>query len=291
MTKYASRPARRGYILVMTLFLLAMAGSALLGLAAESHRRARQALLAQEQLQKRWGAYSTERTLLPRNAEFLKAVAMRHGRPVAQTQVSFELNRQRFVAIISDEQAKVNPNAFGVHVDSSSVEKIITQLVPDPIAIRLHPAKRPVTAKDGSQTMIDHYTTFGQLFAEIPPAMLMGNGITPGFTDNLTCWGDGKLNLSTASASSLIATCSLDLSHDQLTRLKDDLRQHPDKTAADIVELQRFSPAQRATLDKRFTKESKCHSLWIAADVTGRPTYRFVVRADGKPAETNHFTW
>jgi len=285
------RNAHRGYVLVMTLLLLALAAVALSAVAAESHARATQALRAQEQLQRHWGALSCQHALLPNVAAIIEAA---RRQPDGAGPSLLKLGGQTFVLVFGDEQAKVNLNTLSLAVGTSGVRSALQRLIKtnaDEISIHLSPSVVQETGADGKPVDRLKFLSFGQVFDKASPAALMGNdaGTLRGFATNLTCWGDGKLNFTKASPATIAEVASCVLKTDDAVRFRRAQQKSPQLPWDDIFRQQALPAELIPVMGKLMTNKSTCFSLWIAADIKGRPIYQFAVQADGQPPSV--FEW
>src|SRR6476660_8633708 len=90
----------RGYVLLLTLMLLAVAAAALAGACRGALQKALLATRAQEDLQRRWGVLSCRAALLPK-AERVLAVSVDHAS--AETQFDVTLGGQAMTLVFGDE--------------------------------------------------------------------------------------------------------------------------------------------------------------------------------------------
>ena len=123
---------RRGFVLVMTLVLIAVAGMLLVGVARDSMMLALEALSAQRDLQQRWGAISCQETILRRAGQLFEAEArqlekdgeFRMPQP-ASIAGSIMLGGIRFDIRLADEDAKLNLNTLHAFKGKQQAEQTV----------------------------------------------------------------------------------------------------------------------------------------------------------------------
>ena len=105
-------PDRRGYVLVSTLLLLALAGLAMVSASRRALNRIMESRQAELELQQRWGTISLQATLLA-GAETILTRAERNAREsLVSHSLRLSLNGRAVRVLISDEQAKANVNTL-----------------------------------------------------------------------------------------------------------------------------------------------------------------------------------
>ncbi|WP_428940619.1 hypothetical protein [Fontivita pretiosa] len=291
----------------MTLVLLALATLALSGTVCQSLRRAAEARAAQRQLQRSWGTLSCQRTLLPLTEQILAAAesgARWTGQAPVSVRRSVQLGELRFELIFADEQAKANAGALVQRRGKDESQRLLHALLAgSPMAARLQlrplqplrdPAPSPLLALIGS---------FGQVVDAADPALLLeDNPPTPSVADQLSCWGDGRLNWRRASPEVMrILLCPpLDLGQvQQLIRLR-TTELDPDQaertrarvTLVSALDQLQLSQSQRAFAQAWLREGSGCHSLWIIARSPRRSWYRLAVApAAGGHRQAEVFEW
>ena len=152
--EHFSRTGSRGYVLILTLFLLVIAAVAMVGVVRASMGRALAAVDAQRDLQRRWGTVSCARTLLPRAESILNAAEQRTGRPAAAVDIALTLGGQPFALTVADEQAKLNVNALYESGKRPAVERAARDAAPG-LAVRLRPMPVEKTRQKQRQTEVE----------------------------------------------------------------------------------------------------------------------------------------
>src|SRR5437763_1563779 len=118
---------RRGYVLVVTLGLLVLAASLMVGVSRAAFRRVVEARLAQDELQRRWGVSSCRAAVLPYAEQILITQESQRRRAVPIYRTRVELGSQTFELVLSDEQAKANVNALLGEAGASRAENRIRE--------------------------------------------------------------------------------------------------------------------------------------------------------------------
>jgi hypothetical protein len=270
-------PPRRGYVLLMTLMLLAIAAAATASVCRISLERALQASRAEADLQRRWGTISCQKTLLP-----LAETVLSRGR-AAEASMRFRLGGQEFQVIFGDEQAKANINAIYRRRGRSQTELAVRALA---AAAGASPRVevRPLDLTDAPiNDEPPAFESFDQLFSARPQELLTRRGDRPALTELLTCWGDGTINFERVSAAALEQSCRPNLTAAQAKRLiawRDSPRDQDDDAPADVWELiakMKLSEAASEVLEERLAETSTCYSLWIIAGSGGERSIRLAV--------------
>ena len=123
------RRRRSGYVLLLTLLILALAGTVTAGVCRASLARAARSVQAEQDLQRRWGAASCSRAYLPRAAEVIAAAEAAQGRPLPGVRVRVVLNGQAFDLWFADETAKLGVNALVHRRGKAEAEAVVEDLV------------------------------------------------------------------------------------------------------------------------------------------------------------------
>src|SRR5438132_1522253 len=97
---------RRGYVLLLVLFVIALAATAMAAVCRMSLAKSLHASRAAADLQRRWAVLTTRSVLLPQ----AEAILAKPGEPVSEVRREIQLGGQSFTLIFGDEQAKANVN-------------------------------------------------------------------------------------------------------------------------------------------------------------------------------------
>jgi type II secretory pathway component PulK len=272
----------RAFVLLWTLALLALAAVVLAGLTRRSAARAVEAVDAQEQLQRKW-ALASCRKMMRENAEKLLVQAEKQQRaPVASMWLRGTLGEVQLQIRIADEQAKVNVNTIYDEMGKARTATLVHDVLrgsgsarillrPDPRYARSKNAASPKGAANHASTLPTTapagWPAFGcwsQVFDSDDPAELVGRSLNSP-TDQLTCWGNGELNLTRASPAAVRAMLGRFLSPGQIQTLLEDRSRKSGGT------IDQWSAGMKLAADKGnallevVTDQSHCHSVMIHA--------------------------
>jgi hypothetical protein len=291
----------RGFVLLWTLALLALAAVVLTGLTRRSARRAVEAVDAQEQLQRKW-AMASCRKLAKDNAEaLLKLTEKRRHAAVASMSLQGVLGNIQLQARIADEQAKVNVNTIYEEMGKDRTATLVRDVArgaglarvllrPDPryAKSRRSSARTDVAAKSASTiksastmptTAPAEWPAFGcwaQVFDSDDPAVLLADSVKSP-TNELTCWGDGRLNIDRASTAAIRAVLGQHLSIGVVQTLLDERSKNLQKSPDEWLAGMKLSAEQNQALTQLVTEQSACHSVMIHVRAGGRDWYELEV--------------
>lgn len=258
-------PIRRGYVLVMTLGVIALAAISLGSLAQYSLGMASSAHDAAEELQRRWGLYSARLVLLEDAAEIIDAQVPAEQantppwpRP-ASISAKFNLGSYRFSVVLADEDAKANINTIYARKRDSTLSAIRNLSAS---AGRAAPLVRlsPMTGN------AKPFASWGQVF---DLASLSTPNVADAVMDasqHITCWGKGRLNLRRASDSTVREIASLALSAKEVGELL-ELRQHwGGQAIEDLFSQMELRRPQLLAIKRLLSTESRHYSMWVEID-------------------------
>lgn len=319
------RRSQHGFALLLTLVLLMIGAIALSHVVRQSTGEALHALEAREELQRRWAVTSCRETLLPR-AEGLLAKDARgpvdeDGVPIAganQTppgtdlRVSCELAGLEYDIVLTDEQAKYNPTVYGglifdekPFLNKRTLRRVVQELAGDQgnssdgkegfVILRplvgVDAEGQPIDEDEQGEHTHDVYTSYGQLFDGVSARTLLGETYRPGAASNLTCWGNGQLNLRRAPNAVVRRALSPVLGHEGVAQLLDARRNNPglgpDAWLKDVADT---APDHKALAGSLVTDSSQAQGLWVVAYGRSRSWYTFTVRAQLPPEEEHEQT-
>lgn len=274
----------RGYVLLATLMLLALASLALLAVCRASLARSADARDAERELQRRWGSLSVARALPPR-AEAVLAVAERDARaPVVTARKSIALSSMTIELVFGDESAKTNVNALLQRGRADATVAARQLLSGTGLAGRLvlHP-ERLIDGRVG---------TLGEIFSDVRPEELI-EGRRPA-AERFTPWGDGRVNAYRASPEVLTASLSPTLNVSDLTKLAAMRTEVPRPGLSTMFDRLELTAPQRQFAEAHLAGESTCHSLWLITTGPRRRAYQVTVydAAEASPRRrTRTFQW
>jgi hypothetical protein len=307
----------RGYVLLTTIALLVLASTLLIAVGRSAVDHALLARRDQSELQRRWGIISARAAVLPYSGEILSRLEANGNGAVPVYRTIIRLGDSRYTLIVSDEQAKANINSLLDEADQSSVEDRLQETLSGSglgNSVFLHPfplaGARP--AKNGPTLWI---TGLGQIFNSVPPEKLNGGNSLYDFgaAQNITCWGNGAINILRAREPALRLALGHQLTKLEITHLiaeRDVLmtgstanmppvspsnqtgsgKPDPDPINQ-LLNAARINPKERGQM--ALTTHSACYSLWIIVNDRQRSwTSLFVADAsDLAKTHTASFVW
>jgi type II secretory pathway component PulK len=281
------RRPRHAYALLLVLFVIALAATAMAAVCRMSLEKSMQASRAQADLQRRWALLTCRSVLLPK----AEAIIARSKASTSQVAREIHLNGQPLTLIFGDEQAKANVNLLYAQGGLSGAEREVRAVVEASnasMAVELRPIPgrgKSFGTSDASDDDPPAFEGFAQVFAaqQAMPASLLtaGRGTAPPVAALLTCWGDGSLNLRRASADAVRAVLSRRLAAGEITRLLDLRAKNPDLESSDLLDALALSEPRREAVEDLLTSESSCHSLWIVSATGTRYWYDLAVSDGG----------
>lgn len=276
----------RGYVLVMTLAALVLAATVMTTLALAAIDHTREARRACDELQRRWGVSSCRQAILPNAEHILAYHEAQFHQPTPSLRTSVRLGRFNFALVIADEQAKANVNAVITAAPDRTIaeDRIRRALASNGIStsVRLRPAIAAVATTQRISGM-------GQVIDASNPARLVQ------FPELLTCWGDGRINLSRANAPAmaLAAPTLLQTDIQRLLKVRSDpatiSQMQPGGAVEQFLTAAHVDPGRASGL----TLTSTCHSVWIITDDGRRVWYDLAVRDEANPdqPQVRCFSW
>jgi len=296
------RAARHsGYVLAMTLLLLALAASVMAGVVMTSLRRGAAAADAKARLQCRWGAISCQAVLLPFADKILNGRQMTDDLRPSQSTHEVALGDQLFTCTIADEQAKLNINALAMRLDEANLKRVIKRVAgneriritlrPQPAPAR--PTSRPTTQPgDGQAAEVDQYSSFGQIFEDASPAVLLAPRPADGPAARLTLWGEPALNVRRASPQAIRELCRPFLDNDAIDQLISARKLSSEKSVAEILNEIPGTPEKKTELANLLTDKSQTYSMWTIVRGKTRSWHRLSIESGaGEETESIAFEW
>jgi hypothetical protein len=276
----------RGYVLLLTLLLLAIAAAALAGVCRLGLRQAVVAARAQDDLQRRWGVLTCRAALIPKAPEVFASLPAAR----AEARLTLELNGQSVTLVFGDEQAKANVNQMLALHGPAAARTAVQRLSQSAGAASLGVELRPLAIEpDVGDTVADpnpdrgalpDFTvepvleTWDQVFrAPAAPDLLRRRAPLPSIASNLTCWGDGSVNARRASREAMEAACGKWLRPAEVAKLVLAREKDPNFDLWEALDALGLPEARRDAADRLLTDESTCYSLWIVTRTPGRDWY------------------
>jgi hypothetical protein len=305
----------RGYVLLLTLMLLAIAAAALAGACRAALQKAVLATRAQDDLQRRWGVVSCRAALLPKAERVLAASGDRTS-PEARVEVT--LGGRPMALVFGDEQAKANVNllyALGHRDGADRAVRGVVGTIGADLRVELRPIliqapdndlsepeqpKHPLQANRDEQELLDFevqpvFEAWGQIFPGAKPtALLRRRGTPPSVAGSLTCWGDGTANVRRASSETLLRVCDGVLRSAEVRKLIAARDKDPDFDLWEVMDTLKLPDDRYDNAEQLLTDRSSCFSLWIVTrGGGGREWYDLAVSelAGGTGAGVKTFSW
>jgi hypothetical protein len=212
-----SNVPRSGFLLVMVLFCLLIAGLTLVSLSQRSIVLTTEAAIRTDCLQNKWAVQSLQQTFLPRVGDLFKArdehlADSEAALPYSSTiSVGVEMSGRTVQLVLADEGARLNLNLIHT-LGPTKTNRLLRRVCGNRLqaAIRLRPLVMKKTTQqeqEQEQEIIPQvFGSWAQVFdlSAIPPV----EGALPVLFDNITCWGPGRLNVMRADRETAIQFCS-----------------------------------------------------------------------------------
>lgn len=259
------RSERAGYVLPMTLLLIAIVATSMASLALKGLRATTRAAAARDDLQRRWAVISCRHAMLQMTDRLLDGAAVRERDAVASVRTAVQLGGHRVSLVIGDEQAKVNVNALRRRLGDARTEEVLGELVRG-----LDNDFAPVNGTCGS---------FSDVFDRPDPASLVGNAEEPGVAADLTCWGDGRVNIARATDAVMRAAFAGILKDAEVEKVIDIRRAQPGMPLTDVLNKLALDYDVRLLAQRLFTDGTHCKSVWIVCDDGRRQWYHLTVES------------
>lgn len=279
----------RGFALLMTLGLVALAAVALEHVARQALTRVLLAQQSVEDLQRKWATRSCTETFLPlceqvlREAEREQHASGRVG-GVREERLTLRLAEVDYTLVFSDEQSKVNVNAL-LQSSTPAAAGLRLRKLMDSLSrgdgVSVSVTFRPITLLDeGARrtARIPLISAFGQVFPESTPATLLGDKFKPGPTSFVTCWGSEKLNFHRADEQLLKLWIEPELGRASTRQLLEARASAPSLPLDELLEQASGLTEEHKALCRQFmTDHSTCHGLWVVASGPMRNWHTFTV--------------
>ena len=299
---------RRGYILLTVLLLLMLAAVAMASFCRLAIQQSLQASTADNELQRRWGTISCRDVLLL-NAENILETDETSLVPITRVHADFLLGDEKFSVDICDEQSKANVNALFAINGKDRAEQSVAMLTKsagnswkprlralDEANVRSPSKSKPADDNAESQSTGQFLTVFGswsEIFPGIGTADLWPSQPNA-VSNNVTCWGNGALNIHRAPAACISQMCGPTLSPQQIAKLV-VLRSRLGDNASvdDLLTAAQIGTADALNVAGRLTSTSAVHSLWIRSQDHSASQNSLTIR-DGSNSDdvrTFSFQW
>jgi hypothetical protein len=266
-------------VLVVALALLVLSATVMVGLSRAAIRHAAAARDAQAELQRRYGSMSIRRTVLPRAESILAGAEAVSNTSLPSLRRQIRLGNFAYELIVGDEQSKANLNRLAERSDGQSIEmRLMEALSGTGLGRRVRVTPAPLTLHEGAG-LAHRFTGIGQVFdlTRLAPEQLLQLGRTgPAPIDLVTVWGDGRINLRRASATSARLVLVPPLSSIEVEKLLagagEQRSPQPNEPTDPLTRLlaQVNVPHSLEGRSIGVTLASTCHSIWVIADDSRR---------------------
>jgi len=293
----AARRRRHGFVLVMTLVLIATAGVMLVGMARQSLLLAMEAVDAQDALQRRWAIISAETVVLQEAPHLFGASERKLIESGADIEIfprslsaSFTLGGEMFELILSDEDAKLNLNTYYRRREKQRTAVMIREMAGIESQLKVH--LRPYRVGQ-NEPQLPAFDSWGQVFSledrQIEGAV--GQRLILA-TEQLTCWGAGQLNIRRATDKSIEELCRIVVTGSVTQRLLEARREDPALSLHAMLPQLELRDRELRALEELLSDQSTCYSLWMH---NGRMRHRSSLTvaqfADDDQSFTSTFAW
>lgn len=278
----------RGFVLLTALLFTALIGLALVGLARHSMRLALQSLDAESSLQRHWGSVSIERTLLGRAATLLVENEPRSNRENWREGV-IELAGVSYAVRLASESAKVNLNSVAERFGLADTETTARRLAGRDVGIALAPQEN-----ERDVERLESFSSWGEVFDYA--SVRTGDSIAGELmraSNQISCWGDGRLDVRVAADESILALAELAIGPTDARRLLEALRNQPDTDLERIIASLGLRAERLRRLRPLLAAESQTFSLWLEARSTfhSRWSFRVMTTAENETRSIQRFFW
>jgi len=271
-----------GYAPLISLVLVALVAIVTVSSGRLAIRLRQHAQAEGQRVQQKWASYSLRKTILPRASEvFSIARNMRAKQSDAhlidnineiftsrRVDLHIELAEQRYFVVLMNEQAKANVNMM-CRQQNINGETLIRRLL-----LRWPELRNRLHLRPGLQMSLGGgIDSLGQVFGllENPHKLLFGDQFLTseriGSTvplDEITLWGDGRLDWKNCSDEALSAVASTVLrSPTSVMTLVQSRRLQPQHASAQAVDSLSLPQDQAQSLKRVLTDGSRCYSIWI----------------------------
>lgn len=278
----------------MTLVLIVLAVMSEVGLVRNSLRLAMEAVEAQKDLQHHWGTTSCKNLLLEQAETFFEQAAnMPANAPplwpkpnLIKAQVV--LDDATYRLWLRDEDARINLNTLQDRLPAKG-RLLVTNFTNDQLPLHWQPDMSP-TAKKNKRS----FSSWGQLFDL--PQIWQQHGLESLLqaTDEITCWGNGRLNIHTASDKALDGVVGQAVSHEVARQLIEARSQTQKIAWPEMLKSLDLRSKQSLTLKSWVSNKSSCYSLWLELENSQRSWYHLWIRGDRASAAQTpllSFSW
>lgn len=307
--KHRGKVDRSGYVLLVVIAVSIVTVTVLSKLATASLQKGLEAADAERMLQKRWGAITIEEAVLNRAEKrfaLQEEEAVRIGRmpPPATLRDAITMGGVTYDILLGDEDAKLNLNTVyhngGATKTQDAIESVLG--VGGRPVLRLLPAVKPqslsreslqLTASEDSEdsipTVPKAFRSWGEVMDLAKLQRQAGPRALPMLAKDMTCWGNGQLNLRRATDPAILAIVGSVMQGAGAKRILKRYRQNPTLTKNVLILSEVTSRNDQERLAGLISETSNNFSVWInASTATGRDYRTFSVTERGAEGEVIH---
>ncbi len=285
--------AQPGFALLLTLAVVLLAGAALATLARRSAARTLAVKSSIEELQRRWAVQTAGQTLLERAPElllqaeggFADAESGRFDRPpVASLRLATRLADQDFLFVLTDEQARLHPNALVGQSNFAQASESLRGLLRSSDLLSDADVQVELGRQGGTGASPGvSVRSYHDIVPTLDPRLLIGTPGSPGLAELVTCWGDGRIHLRRASPRVIQAAFERSLSAAALGQLLAAVRRDAYRPLPELIgSLTGVESDDLLRLNQGVTDKSLVHALWVVARGPQRSWHSLTV-AQGDP--------
>jgi hypothetical protein len=313
-----ANPARSGFVLLMVLVAIILVGVAMTASARRSLLASLSAIESQQSIQRRWGSYSCQKTLLASAPSLFELAdrSVRQGRGQAKAlpavlEDRVVLGDQVFDLLVADEDAKANLNAIydigGLRAAENAVSDLAgtfeartSRLTPVRASASTLTAKKASSQKsklsgssdstspqiapaDETPAIINSFPAFrswGEVFDLVQVTQMAGEDRQVAkMTRKLTLFGTGQLNVFRASDETILAVCQAALPKALGNRVLLAIRDASIRETDLLLERTVQNEEERQKLLVLLGSSSRSFSIWIETNAKNSRQQRFAVQS------------
>jgi len=279
----------------MSLVLLVLSATLLVGLARHSLSVATESCDRQSEMQRRWGTVSLCKAVLGRADEILArhvdttSARLRNSDQLYPLVETVRLGDLDFRLRLDDESRKLNLNRVYASGGSDEVSEALRLLGHGGTAATLRPHQGGLR-----NLLVQPFESWGQVYAldELPgdehPARWL-----PANTRYVTCWGNGRVHYSTSSDTVLEVVARNAAGPVTAARLLNLRSRNPSLGLDELLTRLTVRRTEENRLRSWLTDDSSCFSLWIVAEGMG-PSWSELAVAEvtaSASLQIHRFTW
>ena len=302
-----SPPQQHGYVLLLTLVMVALVAAGTVGLTRLSLASATEAKRSEASLQRRWASISCRRVLLEQAPTLMEkrweeAIEPEDASedtgvtPASIDRADFRLMRDQvrlgeYVIDIrlADEQAKANVNTLLEQLEQDEAEREVEALIGASghrLAVDLQPTTTSSKQKDAQEA-----SHLGRVFPGFRPDAVFIQPTEELPVDAITCWGDGRLRLSLASDTALRSLLTEHMDASRLDQLLELRNERPDITVDQAMRAMSQGASQSSTARRLFTDTSTCYSMWLTIRCEHRSWHELAIYQTRGERQDHYLTY